>query len=89
MFSACSWVSGRKKLMKRGEPGSPRITCGSLRSDLALVIWVWLKIKDLGLRGFLSLVPFTKVPFWYQFLEPQPYLYFPEASANGSTPLLT
>ena len=36
-------------------------------------IWVWLKIKELGLRGFSSLVPFTKVPCWYHFFEPQPY----------------
>ena len=26
------------------------------------------------IRGFVSLVPFTKVPFWYRFFEPQPYL---------------
>ena len=32
--------------------------------------WVWLKIKELGLCGCWSLVPFTKVPFWYHFLEP-------------------
>ena len=34
---------------------------------------VWLKIKELGLRGCLSLVPFTMVPFWYHSFEPQPY----------------
>ena len=34
--------------------------------------WVWLKIKELGLRGFSSLVPFAKVPFWYCVFEPQP-----------------
>ena len=33
----------------------------------------WLKITELGLRG-LSLVPFTKVPFWHHFFEPQPYV---------------
>ena len=28
-------------------------------------MWVWLKIKELGLRGgFLSLVPFAKVSCW-------------------------
>ena len=36
-------------------------------------LWVWLKIKELGLRGFLSLVPFTMVPFWYHSFEPQPH----------------
>ena len=30
--------------------------------------WLWLKIKELGLRKFQSLVPFTKVPCWYIYL---------------------
>ena len=34
--------------------------------------WVWLNIKELGLRRCWSLVPFTKVPFWYMSFEPQP-----------------
>ena len=42
-------------------------------------IWVWIKIKELGLRRFSSLVPFTKVPFGY--IEPQP---FPFAGFVGS-----
>ena len=25
---------------------------------------VWLKVKELGVHGCESLVPFTKVPFW-------------------------
>ena len=45
----------------------------SLRQVLARPIkWVWLKKKELGLRGFQSLVPFTRVPFWFRFFEPQP-----------------
>ena len=39
-----------------------------------LAIWVWLKIKPGRFRGSGSLVSFTKVPFWYHFLEPQPFL---------------
>ena len=36
-------------------------------------IWVWLKNRELGLRAFLSLVPFTKVPILAHVFEPQPY----------------
>ena len=31
--------------------------------------WVRLKIKQLRLRRLESLVPFTKVPFWYIYLS--------------------
>ena len=31
--------------------------------------WLWLKIKELGLRGFLSLVPFAKCHFGTGFLS--------------------
>ena len=31
--------------------------------------WVWLKIKEPGLRKFWSLVPFAKVPFRYMFFS--------------------
>ena len=34
--------------------------------------WVWLKIKELGLRKCSFLVSLTKVPFWYRCCEPQP-----------------
>ena len=34
------------------------------KCELPIVIWVWLKVTELGLRRFQSLVPFTKVP-WY------------------------
>ena len=37
-------------------------------------IWQWLKIKELGLRGFWSMFPLTRVPFWYRVLEPYPFL---------------
>ena len=37
-------------------------------------IWLWLKIKLERLRGFWSMFLRTKVPFWYQFVEPQPYV---------------
>ena len=35
-------------------------------------MWVWLKIKQEGLRRFWSMFPLNRVPFWYRFLEPQP-----------------
>ena len=33
----------------------------------ARVIWGWLKIKQEGLRGFLSMFPLARGPFWYRF----------------------
>ena len=37
-------------------------------------IWLWLKIKEDGLRGFWSMFPLTRVPFWNSvFFEPQPF----------------
>ena len=33
------------------------------------LIWVWLKIKELGLRRLECVVPFTQVPFRYMFLS--------------------
>ena len=33
--------------------------------------WVWLKIKQEGLRRLWSMFPLTRVPFWYRFFEPQ------------------
>ena len=37
-------------------------------------IWVWLKIKQEGLRRFWFMLPLTRVPFVYRFSEPQPFL---------------
>ena len=37
------------------------------------IIWVWLKIKELGLRRFWSMFPLARVPVWYRFFGPQPY----------------
>ena len=34
--------------------------------------WLWLKIKQEGLRRFWSMFPLTRVPLWYRFFEPQP-----------------
>ena len=34
--------------------------------------WVWLKIKQEGLRRFWSMCPLTRVPLRYRFFEPQP-----------------
>ena len=34
--------------------------------------WVWLKMKQEGSRRFWSMFPFTRVPFWSRFFEPQP-----------------
>ena len=36
-------------------------------------IWVRVKMKPPGDRRFLSLVPFTRVPFWLRIFEPSPY----------------
>ena len=38
------------------------------------VIWQWLKTTELGLRRFGSMFPPTRVPFWYRFFEPYPYV---------------
>ena len=39
-------------------------------------IWQWLKIKQEGFRRFWSMFPRTdRVPFWYRFFEPQPYIF--------------
>ena len=37
-----------------------------------LTCWVWLKIKEEGLRRFWSMFPLTRVPFRYRFFEPPP-----------------
>ena len=36
--------------------------------------YIWLKIKQEGLRRFWSMFPLTSVPFWFRFSEPQPYI---------------
>ena len=46
----------------------------SVPISVLFAIWVWRKIKQLGLRRFWSLVPFAKVPFWYRVFEPQPFI---------------
>ena len=35
---------------------------------------MWVKIKPPWDRRFLSLVPFTRVPFWVPIFDPQPNL---------------
>ena len=42
-------------------------------STLLNPIWVWLKIKQEGLHWFWSMLPRTRVPFWYRLFEPQPF----------------
>ena len=42
------------------------------RGSLARAKWVWLKIKQQGLRRFWAMFPLIRVPFWYRFFEPQP-----------------
>ena len=40
-----------------------------------MATWLWLKIKQEGLRGFWSMFPLTdRVPFGYRFFEPQPHV---------------
>ena len=55
-----SW--GLPKRKKGGGPTNP----------IGFDEWVWLKIKQEGLRRFWSMCPLTRVPFWYWFFEPQP-----------------
>ena len=62
--------------------------CGRVHPDLFCVVlkaqffrvpskdtpaWVWLKIKQEGLRRCWSKFPLTRLPFWYRFFEPQPH----------------
>ena len=55
----CIWgLDGHQPLLEFQTQGSPVQVC---------VKCVWLKVKELGLRRFESLVPFTRVPFWYMF----------------------
>ena len=44
---------------------------------------LWLKIKQEGLRGFLSMFPLTRVSFWYRFFEPQTVLHHPPRCLHG------
>ena len=34
---------------------------------------VWLKNKQEASRRFWSMLPLTRVPFWYRFFEPRPF----------------
>ena len=45
-----------------------------LRHKEFLYIWVWLTINQERLRRFWSMCPLTRVPFWYRFVEPQPFV---------------
>ena len=47
-----------------------------------MAIWVWLKIKQEGLRRFWSMFPPTRVPFWHRFFEPQPYGCFSQLDSD-------
>ena len=38
-------------------------------------IWVWVKIQPPGDRGFWSMLPLTRVPFWVPICDPHPYGY--------------
>ena len=53
--------------------GSPGTGAPAKPSALS-VGWgqLWLEIKELGLRRFESLFPFTKGPFWVHLFEPLP-----------------
>ena len=45
-----------------------------MSSACCAVIWLWLEIKELGLRWFWSLVPFTKGAILVHLFEPQPFV---------------
>ena len=36
-------------------------------------IWVWLRIKQEGLRRVWSMFPLARVPLWHRFFQPQLY----------------
>ena len=36
---------------------------------------VAIKIEEVGFRRFWSMFPLTRVPCWYRFFEPQPYVH--------------
>ena len=55
---ACKWMLHPKM-------GSPQVM-------QPMAMWVWLKIKQEGLRRFWSMFPLSRVPFGYRFFEPQP-----------------
>ena len=51
---------------------------------------MWLKIKQLGLRRFWPMLPLARVPFWYRFIELQPYLVvFPQLEEERRVDLLS
>ena len=69
MQTQVSWTgsdnqTARALLGKTGKLASP---FAELRKKI--IMWLWLKIKEPGLRRFYSLVPFTKGPFWYIYLS--------------------
>ena len=51
----------------------PKLPFKNMGICLRITIWLWLKIKQEGLRGFWSMFPLTRVPFWYRVFEPHPY----------------
>ena len=48
----------------------PTLPLPSGSSEGKHLVWVWLKIQELGLRSLLSLIPYAKNLFWSMFLEP-------------------
>ena len=51
----------------------PKVKTSATHAQSAHATWVWLKIKQEGLRRCWSMFPLTRVPFWYRFFEPQPH----------------
>ena len=53
--------------------GSQLAGPNQIDKGVALVsTWLWLRMKQEGLRRFWSMFPLTRVPCWYRFFEPQP-----------------
>ena len=63
--SPVSFPDGQETEAEHGWESSARLV-------LVFLMWVWLKIKQEGLRRFWSMFPLNRVPFWCRFFEPQP-----------------
>ena len=52
---------------------SKDMCCFDLKKPVVKGIWLWLKIKEPGLRRFYSLVPFTKGAILVHVFKAQPF----------------
>ena len=74
-LSQGAWFQGSKKAPLLRQTQGRQTACSCVPSAMVICSfsWVWLKIKQEGLRRFWSMFPPTRVPFWYRFFEPPPF----------------